>query len=69
MPKTKPEESLENPNSSRSLGVALGVTECFFILGLLLLAYGIFLTFGVAWSLTSTGAILIFSAFYNAYVG
>jgi len=66
----KPGDSLDKPfNTSRSLGIALGVSELLFIAGILLLAFGVFLTFGVGWSLAVTGGVLIITAFYNAQVG
>ncbi|MBN8654822.1 MAG: hypothetical protein J0M11_03730 [Anaerolineae bacterium] len=66
----KPGDSLDKPfNTSRSLGEALGVSELLFIAGILLLAFGVFLNFGVGWSLTVTGGVLILIAFYNALVG
>jgi glucose dehydrogenase len=40
-----------------------------YILGLLLLAGGIWLNFGAGWSLTVTGLALLLTAFYNAWVG
>lgn len=67
---TKPGDSLDKPfMRMRSLGIALGVSEILFIAGILLLAVGVFLTFGVGWSLTVTGGVLISTAFYNAQAG
>jgi hypothetical protein len=69
MQNIQPDGPLENQNNSRSLGIALGVTEYIFILGLLLLASGIYLSFGLGPALISTGCVLIFAGFYNAYTG
>jgi cytochrome c biogenesis protein CcdA len=65
----RPEESLEHPKHSRSLGIALGVTEYLFILGLLTLATGISLVFGGEWAAIVIGAVMIVTAFYNAMIG
>ena len=54
---------------TRSLGIALGVSEILFIAGISFLAIGIFVNYGIGWSLTVTGAALVFTAFYNAQVG
>lgn len=62
----QPDESLETPMRSRSLGIALGVTEYLFIAGLILLAVGLLLTYGFGVSLLGCGGVLIFTAFYNA---
>lgn len=69
MSPSKPEDSLETPQPLRSLGIALGVSEFLFLAGILLLAIGVFVTFGAGWSLTVTGGVLIVTAFYNAQVG
>lgn len=63
----KPGESSEHPIRSRSLDMVLDVA--IYILGLLLLAGGIWLNFGAGWSLTVTGLALLLTAFYNAWVG
>lgn len=70
MSNSKPEETLDKPSGSRSLGgFALGATEYFFLLGLILLAAGVWLVFGVGWCLVVVGVLLIAVAFYNAQVG
>lgn len=46
-------------------GDRLGVTEWFYILGLLLLAVGLGYQFGWPWSLVVAGGILLATAFYN----
>lgn len=69
MTTTMPGDSLETLQRARSLGIALGVTELLFLAGITLLAVGVFVVFGIGWSLTVTGGALIFTAFYNAQVG
>lgn len=59
MPNQKPEDSLDTPMRSRSLGVALGVTELLFIAGILLLAIGCWLLFGGPWTVFVVGAVLV----------
>ncbi len=65
-PSNQPDESLENPMRSRSLGIALGVTELIFIAGLLLLATGSFLVFGWSGVLMAVGFGLIVMAAVNS---
>ena len=67
MPNVKPGESSEKPIRSRSLDMVLDVA--IYILGLLLLAVGIWLTYGLGLSLSVTGVVLLLTAFYNAWVG
>lgn len=69
MPNRKPDDPLEPSMRSRSLGIALGVTEFLFIAGLVLLAPGVTLVFGYGWTLIICGGILVCTAFYNAQVG
>lgn len=59
MPNKKPDESLEPSNTSRSLGVALGVQDFMFIAGFLLLAVGLVPTFGWAITAAVLGAVLV----------
>jgi len=64
------EQSTENnKNPSRSLGIALGVTEFLFLVGLVLLTTGVSLAFSIAHALWVCGAVLIVAAFYNAGQG
>lgn len=51
---------------SRSFAIGIGVTEVIYLLGLLALASGISLNYGLAWALIAVGAILLFTAFSNA---
>lgn len=60
-----PGETPKTNTVSRSLGVALGVTEIMYLLGLLSLASGISLQFGIAWALIVTGAALSATSIYN----
>lgn len=62
MPKQKPEETLENPNSARPLGIVLGATEFIFLLGLILLATGCGLVFGVEMAVLVVGSVLVVTA-------
>lgn len=59
------EKSLKSNNVSRSFAFSIGVTEWFFILGLLFLCIGVSFLFGWAWALTAAGAVLLATAFYN----
>jgi hypothetical protein len=43
----------------------VGMAEIFYLLGLLLLAAGVFWVFGAGWSLIVAGVLLISTAFYN----
>jgi cytochrome c biogenesis protein CcdA len=61
-----PEETLKKPIRSRSLGISLGVTEIFFLLGLLTLAAGSYLAFSWAGALISTGVCFVVTAWVNA---
>lgn len=55
-----PPEATSTPNKiSRSLGIALGVTEIMYLLGLAMLATGISLSYGIAWALIVVGAVLL----------
>lgn len=65
-PSNQPDESLENPMRSRSLGIALGVTELIFIAGLLLLATGLFLVLDWPGVLMAVGFGLIVMAAVNS---
>lgn len=64
----KPEEPHENQEKSRSLGIALGVTEFIYLLGVLLLATGAWLVFGFGWALLITGAVFVVSAWLMQFV-
>lgn len=64
----KPGESLETPMRSRSLGIALGVTEYLFISGLILLAVGLFYWFGLAVACAVCGGVLVVTAWIDAVV-
>jgi hypothetical protein len=67
---SKPDDPLAPPEPARSLGIiALGVTEYLFLLGVVLLAAGLWLVFGFPAALIGVGAVLIGAAFYNAQVG
>ena len=61
-----PEQTLEKPNRSRSLGITLGATEVFFLLGLATLAAGSYLAFSWAGALISIGVCLVVTAWVNA---
>lgn len=69
MQNKQPEQSTENPTSVKSLGSPLGITEYIFILGLLFLATGSFLVFGVEISLLIIGSALVVTAWINALAG
>lgn len=59
----KPERDLNKPNHSQSLSrAALGVTELFFLLGLILLASGVWVLFGWPYVLIALGVSLIVTA-------
>ena len=64
----QPEKSLETPMRSRSLGIALGVTEYLFITGLILLAVGLFLKFGFDVACAVCGGALVITAWIDAVV-
>ena len=66
MPEQSPEKNIR---PARSLGIALGVTEILFLAGLGLLATGVSLAYSVPHALMICGALLVFSAFYNAGQG
>ena len=69
MPKqSKPDDPLEPSNTARSLSIALGVTEYLFLAGIVLLATGTALVFGFGWRLIVTGALLVFAAFFGAWI-
>jgi hypothetical protein len=61
-----PEETLNQSKVSRSFAIGIGVTEIIYLLGLLALATGICLAFGIAWALIAVGGVLLFTAFQNA---
>jgi polyferredoxin len=61
-----PEESPASKKNSRSLTIRLGATEWLFILGLLLLASGISLSYSIPTAMIFCGAVCILAAFYNA---
>lgn len=61
-----PEKTPKPTYVSHSLGIAFGVTEIIYILGLILLAAGISLRYGFEWALIAVGALLLFTAFKNA---
>lgn len=69
MPNKKTDDSLETSNTTRSLGIALGVTEFLFIAGIALLSTGLTLVFGYEWALMVCGGVLLGTAFYNDRVG
>ena len=64
MSRQMPEQALENSNkSSRSLGgFALGATEFIFLLGLVLLAAGLWLVWDVVGVLLGVGGVLVVTA-------
>lgn len=66
MPDLKPDDSLEPSMRSRSLGIALGVTELLFIAGIALLASGLWLEYGLGVCLWVSGAVVIAAAFFNS---
>ena len=61
-----PDQTPKTNKVSRSLGIALGVTETIYLLGLGLLAAGISLAYSIAWALIAVGIVLLFTAFKNA---
>lgn len=68
MPNNKPGDPSETSNTTRSLGIALGVTELLFLIGITLLATGTALVFGFGYGLIVTGAVLVITAFYDAWI-
>lgn len=65
-----PGQSSENNSThKRSLGIALGVTEFLFLVGLVLLATGVSLEFSIPYGLMAGGVVMIVAAFYNAAQG
>jgi hypothetical protein len=69
MPNKKPEETLEQPKYSRSLGIALGATEIVFLLGLCLLAASLVLVFGFAIAGVVIGAVLVVTSWLMQFAG
>lgn len=65
----KPGRSSDSLMRLRSLGIALGVTEYLFIVGIFLLATGCVLVFGFGVALMVIGSVILATAFYNAQVG
>lgn len=61
-----PDRTPDTKQNSRSLSIALGVTEWIFLLGLALLAAGISLLVGFKWALVVTGLYLLRVAETNA---
>jgi hypothetical protein len=62
-----PEETPKTNIVSHALrNISLGVTESIYLLGLVFLAAGISLTFGISSALIVIGALLILTAFSNA---
>lgn len=64
----QPDKSLELPMRSRSLSIALGVTEYLFITGLILLAVGLFYQFGFGVASAVCGGVLVVTAWIDAVV-
>lgn len=60
------EETQPTETNSRSFGISIGVTESIYLLGLILLATGISLTFDVPKALIVSGVVLLITAFRNA---
>lgn len=70
MPKqSKPDDPLEASNTTRPLGIVLGVKEYLFIAGIILLATGTTLVFGFGYGLIVSGALLVITVFYNDRFG
>jgi Flp pilus assembly protein TadB len=58
----QPEQPTNHTKSSRSFGISIGVTEFVFLLGIVLLAAGVFSAFGFVWTVIVIGATLVVSA-------
>lgn len=64
-----PEETLNQPKKvSRPFAIGIGATEITYLLGLVSLAAGFSLVYGIAVALIVVGALLVFTAFYNDWM-
>ncbi len=66
---TQPAQTTSTYTKRASLGFTFGVSEFIYLVGLLLLAVGIFQMWGGAASMTATGAALLITAWINALAG
>lgn len=66
---TPPAQATSNHSSRLSLGIAFGVSEFIYSVGLLLLAAGIYLLWGAAECMAATGIVLLITAWVNALAG